>query len=77
MKLWSGLRNPTTPSFSLSTLDFSKAYDRIDWGFLFKAMKALGLPEKFVDMTKILFKGAKARIKVNDSLTEKFEICKG
>jgi hypothetical protein len=36
-------------------LDFSKAYDKVDWSFLFDYMDKLRNPTKFVKMTKMLF----------------------
>jgi hypothetical protein len=53
-------------------LDFSKAYDMVDWPFLFAAMAKLGFPAAFVDMTKLLFYEASASVKVNGSLSASF-----
>ena len=36
-------------------LDFSKAYYMVDWSFLFQTMGAIGIPQGFIHMTKILF----------------------
>jgi hypothetical protein len=58
-------------------LDFSKAYDMVEWGFMFAAMKAMGFLEEFTDMIKILFKNATACVKVNGSLSESFTINRG
>jgi len=35
-------------------LDFSKAYDKIDWSFLFDYTNKLGIPSEFLKMTKVL-----------------------
>jgi hypothetical protein len=48
-------------------LDFSKAYDMVDWSFLFRAMDKLGFPAEFVDMTRLLVHEASATVKVNGS----------
>lgn len=58
-------------------LDFSKTHDLIDWGFLFRAMEALGFTSQFVDMTRLLFHDAAATVKVNGSLSEEFAIERG
>lgn len=42
-------------------LDFSKAYDTLDWDFLFSAMAKLGLPEEFLEMVRLLFVGVLGR----------------
>jgi hypothetical protein len=36
-------------------LDFSKAYDMVEYGFLFGVMRGFGFLEEFIKMTKMLF----------------------
>jgi hypothetical protein len=61
-------------------LDFSKAYDMVDWDFLFGAMGAMGamgFPGEFINFLKLLFRDATACDKVNGSLSESFRIERG
>jgi hypothetical protein len=58
-------------------LDFSKAYDMVDWPFLFQAMEKMGFPEGFIDMVKLLFYEASAFVKVNTSQSAAFQIERG
>jgi hypothetical protein len=58
-------------------LDFSKAYDIVDWSFMFEALVAFGFPREFVLMIKILFQDVGARVKVNGVLSESFTINRG
>jgi hypothetical protein len=58
-------------------LDFSKAYDRVDLGFLFQTMESFGIPREFTHMTQLLFGGANACVSVNGKLTRKFPINQG
>jgi hypothetical protein len=58
-------------------LDFSKAYDMVEWRFLFETLVTLGIPVEFLNMTEVLFRDAAARVKVNGSLSEPFEIQRG
>lgn len=58
-------------------LDFSKAYDMVDWRFLFRAMRALGLPDEFIDMTELLLLDATANVKVKGSESPSFSISRG
>jgi hypothetical protein len=37
-------------------LNFSKAYDRMNWSFLFGCMKNLGIPVEFINMTNLFSK---------------------
>jgi len=41
--------------FHFLKLDFSKAYDKVDWGFLFDCMDKLRIPIKFFKMMKVFF----------------------
>jgi hypothetical protein len=58
-------------------LDFSKAYDMLEWDFLFEAMVAIGLPAVFLKFVSLLFKNATANVKVNGALSESFKIERG
>lgn len=58
-------------------VDFSKAYDEVDLGFLFEAMGRIGFPMEFIGMTKILFRDAAACMSVNGQLTSAFHIRQG
>jgi hypothetical protein len=49
----------------------------VDWGFLFEAMAAIGIPEEFVNMVRILFQDAAACVKINGSFSESFAIERG
>jgi hypothetical protein len=58
-------------------LDFSKAYNKVEWTFLFDCMWKLGIFDEFVNMTKILFKDVKVKVNVNEKPFEEFDIEKG
>jgi hypothetical protein len=55
-------------------LDFSKAYDVVDFEYLFGAMQEFGFPEELIGMTHILFKDATATVKINGTQIEAFDI---
>jgi hypothetical protein len=54
-------------------LDFSKAYDKVDLGFLFQALERMGFPR----MMKMLFQNAKVRVSINGQSTSAFPIQQG
>jgi hypothetical protein len=58
-------------------LDFSKAYDKVDSTFLFIALSHLGFPNYFVQMVRLLFQDAAARVIVNGHTTQAFLIQQG
>jgi hypothetical protein len=43
-------------------LEFSKAYDIVDWMFMFKILEKLGMPISFTDMIRLLFQNASVSI---------------
>ncbi|KAJ4802046.1 RNA-directed DNA polymerase (reverse transcriptase)-related family protein [Rhynchospora pubera] len=47
--------------------DISKAFDKLDWGFLQDAMVYLNVPRKIIDIMLFSFKNAKVVIQVNGS----------
>jgi hypothetical protein len=52
----------------LLLLDFEKAFDRIEWDFLFKVLAVLGFSDTWVRWVKSLYKAASSVIKVNDTI---------
>lgn len=58
-------------------LDFSKAYDWVDLRCLFAAMQVMSFPMDYINMVKLLFEGARARVCVNGSPTNFFQVNQG
>ncbi len=58
----------------LLLLDFEKAFDRIEWAFLFKALEVLGFDSTWVKWVGSLYKEASSAIKVNDILGPDFPL---
>lgn len=40
--------------------DFTKAYDMVEWDFMFRAMRVMGFSHEFVIMVKLLFQDVSA-----------------
>lgn len=58
-------------------LDFSKAYDKVSWRFLFLTMEKIGIGDTFTKWVKFLCGNAKAVVNLNGSLGEDFDIQRG
>jgi hypothetical protein len=53
----------------LLKLDFTKAYDKVNWFFLFNTMERLGMLQEFVNFVSLLIKDVKATMCVNENIT--------
>lgn len=58
-------------------LDFSKAYNMVDWECLFRIMDKMGFPREFILMLSMLFKDAAAAVKVYGVPSPLFDIERG
>jgi hypothetical protein len=58
----------------LLLLDFEKAFDRIEWGFLFKALEQLGFSQTWVHWVTSLYRKASSAIKINEVLGPDFQL---
>jgi len=60
----------------LLLLDFEKAFDRIEWGFLFSALAKLGFSETWIRWVKTLYLEASSAIKVNGTTGPTFQLAR-
>lgn len=58
-------------------LDFSKAFDRVDWPFLFNIMSRMGFPPGFINMVRLTMSDAEASININETILPSFKIERG
>ncbi|XP_059077154.1 uncharacterized protein LOC131876266 [Cryptomeria japonica] len=64
---WAKVTNQKAGMF---LIDFEKAYDRVEWGFLLMMLEAVGFPKVFCQMAYVLLKDASAEVKINDSRSQ-------
>jgi hypothetical protein len=58
----------------LLLLDFEKAFDRIEWGFLFTALAKLGFSNTWVKWVRTLYHKASSAIKINGEAGPIFQL---
>ena len=61
----------------LLRVDFQKAFDSIDMGFLYSVMQKMGLPSKFISLIKAIDSDVFAKVMVNGAKSNKFRVNRG
>ncbi|CAI5956600.1 unnamed protein product [Closterium sp. NIES-65] len=61
----------------LLLVDFQKAYDSVSREYLFKTLRGMGFPDKFIKWVKGLHDGAAMRLLLNGWLGDRVEMLKG
>lgn len=58
-------------------LNAAKAFDSVEWTYMFTILQKIGLPPLFINWIKLLYNQPTARIKVNRHVSEAIVIQKG
>lgn len=61
----------------LFKVDFEKAYDKVNWVFIYRMLKAKGFPDLWCDWTMKVIMGGKVAVKVNDQIGPYFKTHQG
>ena len=64
-------------NFYAYKIDLSKAYDRVDWGFLESAMKGLGFSHRWISWIKSCVTTVSYSVKLNGTLLDSFSPSRG
>ena len=59
------------------SLDIYKAFDSLEWDFLFKSLCCYGFDETLIDWIKICYSSPSCRVINNNWLSELFEVKRG
>uniref|UniRef100_A0A0S7EYH1 LIN1 n=2 Tax=Poeciliopsis prolifica TaxID=188132 RepID=A0A0S7EYH1_9TELE len=68
--------SPDEPEIVIS-LDAEKAFDRVEWEYLFEVLKKFGLGDTFVSWIRLLYSSPKASVNTNDVYSDYFSLGRG
>jgi hypothetical protein len=58
-------------------LDFEKAYDKVQWGFLIQCFQAMGFSRTWFSWIQMVLENGTVAVKVNNQIGPYFQRCKG
>ena len=73
--MWTS-QNAPSPTDALS-LDAEKAFDRVEWKYLFSTLEAFGFGRIFIGWVKLLYTNPKASVTTNGIISQSFELQRG
>lgn len=68
--------SPTVPAAAV-LLDAEKAFDSLEWSFLYTILHAIGTPERYIAVVQLLYIQPTACIRLNGTVTRPFPLTRG
>ena len=71
------LNHSNQDPFLAISLDAKKAFDRVEWEFLFSTLTQFGFASTFINWIKILYKDPRAALMTNGIISSLFDLTRG
>ena len=62
---------------AVASLDAEKAFDSVEWAFLWRVLTKFGFGPKFIEWIKLLYGSPTARVSTGGSVSAPFQLCRG
>ena len=62
---------------ALLSIDQQKAFDRVNWTFMFKTLRAFGYGEPLINTIKTIYNNITSSVKVNGYISDSFQLLRG
>uniref|UniRef100_A0A803JHH5 Reverse transcriptase domain-containing protein n=1 Tax=Xenopus tropicalis TaxID=8364 RepID=A0A803JHH5_XENTR len=71
------IKHDNCGSRALVSLDAAKAFDSVEWPYLWEVLRKFGLGPQYISWIQLLYKKPKARIKIHGTLSDSFPLHRG
>jgi hypothetical protein len=73
-RLFEEVKDSSTAKLVSIFIDFSKAFDSIDWNYIENILLSYGVPNELVEAIMSIYYGAKAAVKANGNISDSFDL---
>ena len=77
IRLLEDIINSKSDDSMILLLDQEKAFDRVEWSWLFKVLKKFNFGDRFIGWIKTMYKYAKSALITNGTISEYFPLSRG
>ena len=71
------MSNKLNKNLCVISLNFLKAFDRVDWNLIFSALQKFRYGNNFIYIIKVAYTNIQSRIKINGFLSDPFTLMRG
>ncbi len=70
-------KNQNAKDHAILSLDAEKAFDRIEWNYLFETLRRFGLRTKYLKWLQLLYNEPRPQVIINSNISKLFNLARG